>query len=175
LHSYPYYDAETSSLRFEAMIEALQQRGPGDIVLFHACCHNPSGISPDPEQWQVIADTASARGFTPMVDIAYMGLERGVEEDCLAIRLFSEQCPELIFASSCSKNFAMYRERAGAITVVAQDSQKAAALESIIRPPLKASFTTSRAKITPCPRHMARQWLTSSCMTMHSRRSGCPS
>jgi aspartate aminotransferase len=132
LHSYPYYDAETSSLRFEAMIEALQQRGPGDIVLFHACCHNPSGISPDPEQWQVIADTASARGFTPMVDIAYMGLERGVEEDCLAIRLFSEQCPELIFASSCSKNFAMYRERAGAITVVAEDSQKAAALESII-------------------------------------------
>jgi aspartate aminotransferase len=114
------------------MIEALQQRGPGDIVLFHACCHNPSGISPDPEQWQVIADTASARGFTPMVDIAYMGLERGVEEDCLAIRLFSEKCPELIFASSCSKNFAMYRERAGAITVVAEDSQKAAALESII-------------------------------------------
>jgi aspartate aminotransferase len=114
------------------MVDALQQRGPGDVVLFHACCHNPCGISPNPEQWQIIADIACVQGFTPMVDMAYMGLERGVEEDCLALRLFSEQCPELIFASSCSKNFAMYRERVGAITIVAQDEEKAAAVESVI-------------------------------------------
>lgn len=132
LHDYPYYDARTSSLRFDDMVEALQQRGPGDLVLFHGCCHNPSGISPDPDQWHVIADIAAERGFTPVVDMAYMGLERGVEEDCLAIRLFSEQCPELIFASSCSKNFAMYRERVGAITVIAQTEEKAAAAESVI-------------------------------------------
>lgn len=132
MHSYPYFDAESSSLRFDDMVDALQQRGPGDVVLFHACCHNPSGISPSPEQWQIVADIASVQGFTPMVDMAYMGLERGVEEDCLAVRLFSEQCPELIFASSCSKNFAMYRERVGAITIVAQDEEKAAAVESVI-------------------------------------------
>lgn len=132
MHSYPYFDAESSSLRFDDMVDALQQRGPGDVVLFHACCHNPCGISPNPEQWQIIADIACVQGFTPMVDIAYMGLERGVEEDCLALRLFSEQCPELIFASSCSKNFAMYRERVGAITIVAQDEEKAAAVESVI-------------------------------------------
>ena len=132
MHSYPYFDAESSSLRYEDMIHALQQRGPGDAVLFHACCHNPCGVSPDPQQWQVIADIASDRGFTPMIDIAYMGFERGVEEDCLAVRLFAEQCPELIVASSCSKNFAMYRERVGAITIIARDADKAAAVESVI-------------------------------------------
>lgn len=132
MHSYPYFDAQSSSLRFDEMVDALQQRGPGDMVMFHACCHNPSGISPNPEQWQAIADIACVRGFTPIVDMAYMGLERGVEEDCLAVRLFSEQCPELILASSCSKNFAMYRERVGALTVIAESSEKASAIESVI-------------------------------------------
>ncbi len=132
MHSYPYFDTENSRLRFDDMTTALQQRGPGDMVLFHACCHNPCGVSPNPEQWQVIADIASDRGFTPIVDIAYMGFERGVEEDCLAVRLFADQCPELIVASSCSKNFAMYRERVGAISVIARDADKAAAIESVI-------------------------------------------
>ena len=132
MHSYPYFDPEHSSLRFEAMIDALQQRQPNDAVLFHACCHNPCGISPNPEQWQEIANIAGERGFTPVVDIAYMGFERGIEEDCLPIRLFVEQCPEVIVASSCSKNFAMYRERVGAITVITRDAQKAAAVESVI-------------------------------------------
>jgi len=132
MHSYPYFDPENSSLRFDDMTAALQQRGPGDMVMFHACCHNPCGVSPNPEQWQVIADIASDRGFTPIIDIAYMGFERGVEEDCLAVRLFADQCPEVIVASSCSKNFAMYRERVGAISVIARDADKAAAIESVI-------------------------------------------
>ena len=132
MHSYPYFDAENSSLRFDEMMAALQQRGPGDAVLFHACCHNPCGVSPNPEQWQAIANVAAERGFTPMIDIAYMGFERGVEEDSLCIRLFAEQCPEVIVASSCSKNFAMYRERVGAITVISHDAEKAAAVESVI-------------------------------------------
>ncbi len=132
MHSYPYFDAESSSLRFDDMTAALQQRGPGDMVLFHACCHNPCGVSPNPDQWQVIADIASDRGFTPVVDIAYMGFERGVDEDCLAVRLFAEQCSELIVASSCSKNFAMYRERVGAISIMARDADNAAAIESVV-------------------------------------------
>jgi aspartate aminotransferase len=132
MHSYPYFDAESSSLRFDDMIQALEQRGRGDAVLFHACCHNPCGVSPDPEQWQTIAELASERGFTPVVDIAYMGFERGIEEDCLSVRLFAEKCPEVIIASSCSKNFAMYRERVGAITVITRDTERAAAAESVI-------------------------------------------
>lgn len=132
MHSYPYFDATNSSLRYDEMMQALRQRGPGEVVLFHACCHNPCGVSPNPEQWQALAKLASERGFTPMIDIAYMGFERGVEEDSLAVRLFANQCPEVIVASSCSKNFAMYRERVGALTIIAQDSEKAAAVETVI-------------------------------------------
>jgi aspartate aminotransferase len=141
IHSYPYFDADNSSLNFDAMIDALNQRGAGDVVLFHACCHNPCGVSPNPEQWQVIADTAAERGFTPMVDIAYMGFESSIEEDCLSVRLFAEQCPELIVASSCSKNFAMYRERVGAISIVASSPEKAAAVESVINNITRANYS----------------------------------
>jgi len=132
MHSYPYFDAHSGGLFYDQMIDALRQRGPGDIVLFHACCHNPCGVSPAPDQWQVLADLAAERGFTPMIDIAYMGFERGIDEDALAVRLFTERCPEVIVASSCSKNFAMYRDRVGALSIVAETAEKAADLESII-------------------------------------------
>lgn len=132
MHSYPYFDPQNSSLRYEDMMAALQQRGPGDVVLFHACCHNPSGVSPSPEQWEAISDLAAERGFFPLVDIAYMGFERGIEQDTLAVRLFTQKCPELIVASSCSKNFAMYRERVGAISVVSENAEKSRIIASVI-------------------------------------------
>jgi len=132
MHSYAYFDAQNSTLFYADMITALQQRGVGDIVLFHACCHNPCGVSPSPDQWRVIAELAAERGFTPMVDIAYMGFERGINQDALAVRLFTEKCPEVIVASSCSKNFAMYRDRVGAISIVAETAEKAADIESVI-------------------------------------------
>ncbi len=129
---YPYFDGEKSALRFEDMMSTLRQRGPDDVVLFHACCHNPCGVSPDPEQWEAITDLAAERGFTPMVDMAYLGFERGIEEDALSVRLFAEKCPELILASSCSKNFAVYRERVGAISVVGKSSETAANVLTVI-------------------------------------------
>lgn len=132
MESYPYFDRQGNDLRFDEMMGTLERRGPADVVLFHACCHNPCGVSPDPAQWETIASLAAERGFTPMVDIAYMGFERGIEEDTLAVRLFAEKCPEVIVASSCSKNFAVYRERVGAISVVCADSQKAADVETVI-------------------------------------------
>ena len=132
LHYYPYFDPGKSALRFDDMIAALGQRGPGDVVLFHACCHNPCGVSPNPEQWRAIADLAEERGFTPFVDIAYMGFERGIEEDTLIIRLLAERCPELIVASSCSKNFAMYRDRVGALSIVMGDAERTADVETVI-------------------------------------------
>ena len=132
MDSYPYFDEINSDLRYIDMMEALKKRGAGDVVLFHACCHNPCGVSPDPSQWESITDLAAERGFTPMVDMAYLGFERGVEEDSLAVRLFSEKCPEVIVASSCSKNFAVYRERVGAISIVCENKQKAADVETVI-------------------------------------------
>ena len=132
MYSYPYFDEFNSDLRYDDMMGALKSRGAGDVVLFHACCHNPCGVSPDPAQWESITDLAAERGFTPMVDMAYMGFERGVEEDSLAVRLFSKKCPEVIVASSCSKNFAVYRERVGAISIVCENEQKAADVETVI-------------------------------------------
>ncbi len=132
LLSYPYFDKESSSLRYEDMMSALNDRGPGDVVLFHACCHNPCGVSPNPGQWEAISDLAAERGFLPMVDMAYMGFERGLEEDALSVRLFAKKCPEVIIASSCSKNFAVYRERVGAISVVCADARKASDVVTVI-------------------------------------------
>ena len=132
LQTYPYFDKHSSSLRFDDMLAALKQRGPGDVVLFHACCHNPCGVSPSPEQWEVITDIAAERGFLPFVDMAYLGFERGLEEDALSVRLFAQKCPEVVIASSCSKNFAVYRERTGAISVVCRDAQKTSDVVTVI-------------------------------------------
>lgn len=132
LRSYPYFDRENNNLRYDEMMEALGKRGPGDVVLFHACCHNPCGVSPDAEQWEAISDLAAERGFMPMVDMAYLGFERGLEEDALSVRLFAEKCPEMLIASSCSKNFAVYRERVGAISAICKNSKKASDVVTVI-------------------------------------------
>jgi len=132
MRTYPYFDRETNDLRYDDMMSVLHERGPGDVVLFHACCHNPCGVSPDPDQWEAITDLAAERGFTPMIDMAYMGFERGLEEDALSVRLFAEKCPEVLVASSCSKNFAVYRERVGAISVVCKNTKKANDVVTVI-------------------------------------------
>jgi len=132
METYPYFDKQTSSLRFEDMMDALSQRNRGDAVLFHACCHNPCGVSPDPDQWEAITDLAAERGFLPVVDMAYQGFERSLEDDNLAVRLFTQKCPEVIVASSCSKNFAVYRERVGALSVLTRSAQKTKDIESVI-------------------------------------------
>jgi len=141
MDSYPYFDETNSDLRYDDMMVALRKRGHGDVVLFHACCHNPCGVSPNPAQWAAISDLAAERGFTPMIDIAYMGFERGVEEDSLAVRLFAEKCPEVIVASSCSKNFAVYRERVGALSVICENEGKAADVESVIHSLTRKSYS----------------------------------
>jgi aspartate aminotransferase len=132
MRSYPYFDRTRNSLRYDEMMATLNERGPGDVVLFHACCHNPCGVSPSPEQWEAISDLAAKRGFMPMVDMAYLGFEKGLEEDALSVRLFAEKCPEMIVASSCSKNFAVYRERVGAISVVCKNAKKADDVVTVI-------------------------------------------
>ena len=103
LHDYPYYDARTSSLRFDDMVEALQQRGPGDLVLFHGCCHNPSGMDLSREQWQEIADIAKHIGFIPVIDMAYQGFGHSLDEDAYGLRLMADTVEEMILCSSCSK------------------------------------------------------------------------
>jgi aspartate aminotransferase len=132
IENFPYFDKHSNSLRFTDMVDALSQRGSDDAVLFHACCHNPCGVSPDADQWEIISDLAAERGFLPVIDMAYQGFEQSIEADNLSVRLFTSKCPEVIVASSCSKNFAAYRDRVGAISVVAESAQKVADVESVI-------------------------------------------
>lgn len=123
--SYPYYDIATGVLRFDAMMDSLAALGPADTLLLHGCCHNPSGCDPSPEQWAVIADMLERSGAMPLVDLAYLGFADGLDADAAGTRLLAERLPEVLIASSYSKNFALYRERVGALTLVGADPRDA--------------------------------------------------
>lgn len=127
IESYPYYDYESHSVRFEEMLVCLSKVGSGDLVLLHGCCHNPCGADLNQLQWQAIRDLALKQGFTVFIDMAYQGLGDGLDEDVYGVRLLAESLPELIVVTSCSKNFGLYRERTGALTVLC-DSDAACAI-----------------------------------------------
>lgn len=132
LKEFPYYDYDNKGLLFKEMMESLSQAGKGDVVLLHACCHNPSGMDLNKEQWQAVADLALEKGFTPLIDTAYLGFGEGLEQDAYGIRLLAEQLPELMISSSCSKNFGLYRERIGAFTLIADNSKAADIAHSVV-------------------------------------------
>lgn len=125
IREYPYYDREHSVLRFDAMLSALAEAGARDVVLLHGCCHNPCGGDLSLEQWRAAAELAEKRGFLPFVDLAYQGLGDGLDVDAQGLRLLAERLPEMLVASSCSKNFGLYRERVGSLSVLGQNAQRA--------------------------------------------------
>ena len=122
---YPYFDAATSSVRFDAMMETLKTVPAGDVVLLHGCCHNPTGADLSADQWRALAALLAERGLTPFLDIAYQGFGEGLEEDAAGLRILAETVPELLAAASCSKNFSVYRDRAGAALLLAKDAAQA--------------------------------------------------
>ncbi len=102
----------------------------GDIILLHACCHNPSGADLSREQWQQLAEVLAVRGIIPFIDMAYQGFGEGLEEDAYGLRLLAERLPEVIVAVSFSKNFGLYRERAGSLSLVLANPEQADAVNS---------------------------------------------
>lgn len=131
--SYTYYNAETKDMDFAAMLADLQTANAGDVVLLHGCCHNPTGIDPDAEQWRQLADLCVEKGLLPLFDFAYQGFAKGVEEDAAGLRIFAELCQELLVASSFSKNFGLYNERVGAFTLVGKSQAEAATAFSQVK------------------------------------------
>ena len=125
IKQYPYYDMDARQVDTEKMMETLRQVPVGDLVLLHGCCHNPTGADLTNEQWDSIADLALERGFIPFIDTAYQGLGNGLDQDAYGMRMMAERLPEVIIASSCSKNFGLYRERTGSITFIAETSEQA--------------------------------------------------
>lgn len=124
--SYPYLNANKTGLDFAAMIDALQTGArAGDTVLLHACCHNPTGVDLTPDQWRQVAALLKEKQLLPLVDFAYQGFGDGLAEDALGLQILLESCQEALVANSFSKNFGLYSERVGAVSIVAADAQQA--------------------------------------------------
>ena len=120
---YPYVGSD-NRLNVEAMLATLNQVPRGDVVLLHACCHNPTGFDLSHDDWRQVLDIVRSRDLLPLIDFAYQGFGDGLEQDAWAVRLFAEALPELLITSSCSKNFGLYRERTGALLVCASTADK---------------------------------------------------
>ncbi|MGC2775288.1 MAG: amino acid aminotransferase [Bradyrhizobium sp.] len=119
VETYPYFDVPSQTLQLDSMIEALQRAEPGDAVLIHACCHNPSGAVLSAEDWTRITAVIAARGLVPLIDSAYQGFGAGLDGDAAGLRAMIAAVPEALVAVSCSKSFGLYRERTGALYAVA--------------------------------------------------------
>lgn len=123
--SYPYFDAATGGVKFDAMLAALSKAKPGDIVLLHGCCHNPTGANLTAAQWKKVAALLAEHDLFPFVDLAYLGFGDGIEEDAEGLRILAKKVPEMAVAQSCSKNFSVYRDRVGAAIVMARNAREA--------------------------------------------------
>jgi aromatic-amino-acid transaminase len=124
IREYRSFDRETQSVIFPALRKALESAAPGDIVLLHACCHNPTGADLSPEQWREVAGLCAERGLLPLIDLAYQGLGQGLGADAAPARDLLKQVPEALIAYSCNKNFALYRDRVGALFYQCRDAAR---------------------------------------------------
>lgn len=142
---YPYYDPAAKGLDFAGMAEALEKVPAGDVVLLHACCHNPSGVDLDAAQWSTVAGIAARRGWLPFLDFAYQGFGAGLAQDRSGLLALAAQCPEFLVSSSFSKNFGLYQDRAGAFTLVAADSSTAATAFSNVEIVIRVNYSNPPA------------------------------
>jgi aromatic-amino-acid transaminase len=139
--NYPYYDAKTHGLDFPGMRAALDALPAGSIVVLHACCHNPTGVDLDQEQWQAVLEIVRSRGLVPFLDLAYQGFAESLEADGYAARLFAEAMSPVLLSSSFSKSFSLYGERVGALSVVTASAEEAARVLSQVKRVVRANYS----------------------------------
>lgn len=141
VENYPYYDATTHGLDFGAMKTYLEQLPAGDIVVLHACCHNPTGVDPSFEQWEQIAAVIKAKGLIPFLDIAYQGFGAGLEEDARVVKLFATLDIPVFVSSSFSKSFSLYGERVGALTILCASKEEADRVLSQVKRVIRTNYS----------------------------------
>lgn len=141
IETYAHFAVAEQRLLFDDMMLALDGARPGDVVLLHGCCHNPTGAGLDIDQWRQVAKLVSARGLVPLIDLAYQGLGQGLEADAVGIRLLTEAADHLLLAYSCDKNFGLYRERTGALFAVAHDDATIAKVRANLLALARASWS----------------------------------
>lgn len=142
---YGYYNANAHDIDFDAMMTDLSTANAGDIILLHGCCHNPTGIDLTLAQWDLVAQLCADKKLVPLFDFAYQGFGVGIEEDAAGLRLVASKVPELLIANSFSKNFGLYNERIGAVTVVAEDADAAARAFSQVKRTIRANYSNPPA------------------------------
>jgi aspartate aminotransferase len=143
--SYPYYDAASRQLDTGRLLAGLAETQAGDLVLLHACCHNPTGVDLNADTWAAVAKTLAERGALPLIDFAYQGFGEGLEEDAKGLRIFQKLVPEFFVASSFSKNFGLYQDRVGALSVVTTDAEQASSVLSQLKICVRTSFSNPPA------------------------------
>ena len=141
VHTYPYYDAVTRGLDFRGMQASLAALAPGSIVVLHVCCHNPTGVDPTPQQWRSLVEIVAARGLVPILDLAYQGFASGLEADAAPVRWFAEAGVAAFVANSFSKNFSLYGERVGALSIVTANAETAARVLSQLKRVIRTSYS----------------------------------
>ncbi len=143
--TYRYYDPVTKDKDFDAMLNDLQLASEGDVVLFHGCCHNPTGIDPTASEWEKLAKLVAEKKLLPLFDFAYQGFANGIEEDATGLRIFAQYNDEILIASSFSKNFGLYNERVGAFTLVAKNRQVATDAFSQVKAIIRSIYSNPPA------------------------------
>lgn len=138
---YAYYDPQTHGLNLEGMLKAIHALPDRSIVVLHACCHNPTGVDPTPEQWRQIAQAVKAKQHVPFLDIAYQGFGDGLQEDAAAVRLFVELGLNCFISTSFSKSFSLYGERIGALTVVTDSAEQAKKVLSQVKRVIRTNYS----------------------------------
>jgi aromatic-amino-acid transaminase len=142
VQAYPYYDAPSHGVKFDAMIDTLGKLPAGSIAVLHACCHNPTGVDLTPDQWEKVIEVVNARGLVPFLDIAYQGFADGLDADAAAVRRFSQACPVLFVSSSFSKSLSLYGERVGALSVVTASADEAARTLSQLKRVIRTNYSS---------------------------------
>lgn len=138
---FPFYNPLTQTIDLNETLNRLNGATQGDAVLLHGCCHNPTGVDFAKDEWSAIAEIIVSRGLIPIVDLAYQGLGRGLDEDTTGLRTIFEACETVIVAYSCDKNFGLYRERTGAFWVKAPDAATVPTLQNAMRSPARAAWS----------------------------------
>ncbi|MDE0080538.1 MAG: aspartate/tyrosine/aromatic aminotransferase [Caldilineaceae bacterium] len=145
VQSYPYFEAETNGVAFDRMVAVLEAIPKGDVLLLHGCCHNPTGADLSSQQWQAVAALCAERGILPLLDFAYQGFGDGLDEDATGVRTVADHCREFLVATSYSKNFGLYNERVGAMTLVAANSEAAEAAHSHLKICVRTNYSNPPA------------------------------
>jgi aromatic-amino-acid transaminase len=140
--TYRYYDTDTRGLDFGGMIAAIDAVPAGDVVVLHACCHNPTGVDPTDDQWTTIIEHVRARGLVPILDLAYQGFGDGIDADAAVVRRFAATPGPILVASSFSKSFSLYGERVGALSIVTADAQESARVLSQVKRLARTNYSS---------------------------------